>query len=510
MLRNKRRPSRGAGTRGKSNPNGKFKQKSLEEKLKNVKDDEEIISSGGEEEGDIENDEFFEDEENIIQGGKKVKTQSKRIENADEKRLRLAKKLISQIGEEKGAKDEEEEVDIDQYIIDEIKKEKQDYFQELSSLPTFNPVSGSIMKGHLSSVTAIDISSDSKSVISVSKDCRAMKWDLESGKKILLPQFTNKPLYACTYTPDNKYALFGGADKHIHQMDLQSGEIVQSFKAHNADVMGIVFDQNKDQYYSCSRDNTLKVWAVGTTQKSVLIETFYGHIDRINDMDIMSGTFDTTNTSGSNRILTCGSDRQIHLWKVDTQSFLQFKENENIFSYDCIKALDKDHFLTSSYDGCLSLWRSNKKKPICKIPNAHGFEKTVKIEHDFFSKSAENFKNVNLSQNEEDKKFSLPYPILSLSCIKNSDLLFSASCDGFLNIYRLIKGNNKINVKEKIELIKKIDITVNGNKSCINAMKVSKNNDFIVLAHGKDGRLGRWDCEKKSKNGISIVKLFDK
>ena len=354
MIGSKRKQSRSKSGNNRGGPNKKvIKQKPLEERLKsskvtkysrNSKEDEEILS--GSDEGGADHDDFFEDGAEVMIKGQSDKAQVKaKSENADEKRLRLAKKLISKIGGEVKNKDEADadldemviEDGVDQFIIDEIKKEKQDYFLELSSSPNFNPCQTSFFKGHLSSVTAVDISSDSKSAISCAKDCRVIKWDLNTGKRFLMPQFTKKPLYSCIYTPDDKYALFGGSDRYIHQLDLHNEKIVQSFKAHNDTITGLIFDQNKDQYYSCSRDNTLKVWAVGTTQKSILLETFYGHIDKINDIDVVFTGFKNEGGSSVNRILTCGSDRQINLWKVDSQSFLNYKESDNtLFSYPLI------------------------------------------------------------------------------------------------------------------------------------------------------------------------------
>jgi WD40 repeat protein len=293
-------------------------------------------------------------------------------------------------------------------------------------------------------------------------------------------------------------------------MDLHNEKIVQSFKAHNNTITGIVFDQNKDQFYSASKDNTLKVWAVGTTQRSILLETFYGHTGEINDMDYIPGG--GLNVTGMNRILTCGADRQINLWKIDSQSFLQFKENDlSLFSYDCIRSLNPDIFITGTYEGTLSLWRNNKKKPVSKVLQSHGVEKKVSVKHSFFNKSSiddedEMSVDTNVSSSET---VNLPYPILSISAIKNSDLLFSGSSDGNLNVYRYLKAEgdrNNIKAKERIELFRKVPL---GQKGCINAMKVNKGNEFMILANGKDCRLGRWDTQNKAKNGISIVKLFD-
>lgn len=527
MIGSKRKASRGTSSRG-GKPSRGIKQKPLQERLKNSRvsrEDEEILS--GSEEGNLDKDDFFEDDGEVeIQGqGEKIKKREK-IENADEKRLRLTKKLISKIGEEFKPQDNDEEFvidnQVDKFIMDEIKKEKHDYFLELSNSANLHPYETAFYKGHLSSVTAVDISSDSKYAISCSKDCRGIKWDLSTGKKSLLPIFTKKPLFACTFTPDDRYALFGGADKYIHQIDLQTEKVVQSFKAHNDSVTGIIFDQNKDQFYSTSRDNTLKVWAVGTSQKSILLETFYGHIDNINDMDVVNTGLKNESGEMVNRILTCGSDRQINLWKVDQQSFLNFKETDNsLFSYDSIRSLNTDYFVSGTFEGTLSLWRNNKKKPMCKVSNAHGVQKSISINHSFFTNSnldQEEMENMNgISSNNTNAINSLnssveiPYPVLSLSAIRNSDLIFSGSCDGNLNVYKYTKAianktNPSLHVKEKIDLLKKVPLN---NRGCVNAIKVNKTNEFMVLGFGKDSRLGRWDTINKSKNGICVVKLFD-
>jgi hypothetical protein len=42
----------------------------------------------------------------------------------------------------------------------------------------------------------------------------------------------------------------------------------------------------------------------------------------------------------------------------------------------------------------------------------------------------------------------------------------------------------------------------------INAIKFSKDNTFLVAAHGKEQRLGRWHVNKNAHEGISVVKLF--
>ena len=485
MLGNKRKQ-----TNFKNKNKTNFKTKSYDTKKNSYKKkDEEILS---ESENDlnnskIEKDEFFENDNEENNEDSNLK------ESADSKRLRLARKLISNI--EGKLHNEDGDLDdkhVDDYLREEMQKENNEYQTQLYD--KINPYHEIFLKGHLGSITSVDISSDSKTVISASKDCRAIKWDLNTNKKFVLPQFSKKPLLSACFAPDDKNAFFAGSDRHIYQVDIHNEKVIQSFKAHNDAVTGIIFDPNQEQYYSISNDKKLNVWGVSPAQKSILLETFYGHINKINDFDIL----------GTNKVISCGTDNLLNLWKIDSQSFLKFQSNDSFSSIiDNVKGLNNTTFVTGGFDGTVTIWRTNKKKAQNKINNAHGFIKEFTPFHDFFRQEDQflGYNNEIVENNniKEDivNTVKIPYPICSLATIKNSDLIFSGSLNGKLNVYRCHAGN-------KIDLIKDINVS-NG---CVNAIKVDKTNQFMVVGYGKDTRNGRWFTDNKAKLGISIVKLF--
>jgi ribosomal RNA-processing protein 9 len=467
MLGRKRNPSK----TNKKIP----KSKKAEEKINQIKtktrNDEDILSDSENEnmkdndDNNLANDDFF----------------AKNSESVDEKRLRLAKTLINKIG-----KDEKE---VDEYLNEEIKKEQQEHFTEYSS--KLNPYETIFLKGHKNTITSLQLTNDSKSVYTTAKDCRVIKWDLETGKKLLLPQFTKKTLLCSALALNDKVGLFAGKDRYIYQIDLNSYKVINSFKAHNDAISGIVFDESKDQFYSISQDNTMKVWALTNhNTKALMVNTFWGHTGKINDMDLMT----------RNRILTCGADNQVNLWKTESQSFLQFKIDELSIT-DNIKAFNNDTFLTSTDDGCLSLWKTNKKKPIYKLKYAHGFRKQQNLLHPFFINKEVYDDIIHGKETDiESVNLEIPFPITSLSCLKNSDLIFSGSNNGTLNFYKYQPEDTN-----KIELIRSMQLR----EGSLNAIKVDKMNEFLVVGNGRDSRLGRWEVEENAKNGISIIKLFE-
>jgi WD40 repeat protein len=479
MLGNKRKQGKGRITNPGGKAKNKIREKSIEEKIRRDKD-EEILSES--EDANVRNDEFFEMESEEQQKDSRIR------ETTEERRLRLAKKFISKIGEDiKGEKEDIENIDdeVDDYLKEEVKKEKEEHFFEITTQDNFSPNETIFYKGHKSAITNIDLFSDSKKIISSSRDCRGILWDIETGKKTLLPEFSKKPLLTCILTSNDKIGVFGGNDRYIYHVDLVSNKLIHSNKAHNAAINGLILDNNKEQYYSISSDNTLKIWALTPGSTSILIETFYGHTSAVNDIDLMSRS----------RLLTCGEDKTVNLWKVDSQSFLQFKSNENT---NYIKALNNDHFITSSYDeGSISLWRSNKKKSLFKLSNAHSIEKSFYLNHPFFF----SFSGRNKMEKYQEEQVEVPYPILSLTSVKNSDLILSGSSNGFINFYRYQEKE-----QNKIEIIKKLQMKT---ISCINSLKFSHDKSFVVASHSKNGKFGRWDIQNKAKQGLSIIKLTD-
>ena len=283
------------------------------------------------------------------------------IESYDEKKLRMAKMLIDKFDKEQKDEDEKsnseeensEEI-MNKKIIEkytkEIKNQKINFFSDKNII--FSPSEISFIKGHKSTITDLSISSKGDLILSSSKDTRGILFDLNSEKKILFPKFTSKALTSCVFAPDEKSVFFGGKDHYIYQIDIKSFSIIQKIKAHNESVTGIIFDKVKDQFYSIGNDKVLKVWSTDTIP-SILLETFYGHTSKINCIRNMPGDI--------NRYITTSLDGYINLWKVDSQSFLQFNTS-GMYPIDCISPISNEIFFTGNFNGTIQAWKTNKKK----------------------------------------------------------------------------------------------------------------------------------------------------
>jgi len=68
-------------------------------------------------------------------------------------------------------------------------------------------------------------------------------------------------------------------------------------------MKGVKFDRENDQFYTISKDRSLKTWNI---REMTYMDTHYGHYADILDLD----------TYSADRVLTCGLDRQVIFWKV--------------------------------------------------------------------------------------------------------------------------------------------------------------------------------------------------
>lgn len=427
--------------------NKKQTKKEKEKTKENMKDDDFEINS----ESSLDSEEIDRLQKN--EGEKKKKEVQnelfKKGMSNDDKRLLMAKTLIKSI------EDKNEDFD------NQLKIAKNDICNEKSKFLIRNHESPSFIKCHLSTITSINFIDDYK-IVTTSKDNRSFIIDLITQKKHLLPQFTDKPIITSQITKDGRNILFGGNDKKIYLLNLDTEKIISVLpKAHNDTITSIKIDPSNEQIYSVSKDNNMKVWALNDYNNLIHMETFYGHTNHIWDMDVLN----------TNRVVTCGNDSNIHQWRIDSQSFLQYKQGSAI--YDCISAVNKNYFYSGDYEGKLKLFNVDKKKQIADIINSSLYGDT-----------------------------SYHRPIISLHSIKNSDLVFTGGLNGEIIAYK----TNYSKLVNHIDLIGKVNTS--SNNGIISCMSTNKN--LLVYGLSKDSKNGRWDTDYDLKSiGIGIVNIFE-
>lgn len=117
------------------------------------------------------------------------------------------------------------------------------------------------------SPTCLCLSHDEHTVITGSKDCDIIQWDLESGKKIATfkgkrQTFANEielkdfkghkgDIYSVDITFDDHLVASGGKDKFVRLFDLRERDHVQKeqFKGHTGPIYTVKFKPNSYTVY---------------------------------------------------------------------------------------------------------------------------------------------------------------------------------------------------------------------------------------------------------------------
>lgn len=159
------------------------------------------------------------------------------------------------------------------------------------------------MKGHKGAITCMDWATDNKSLITGSKDCSLIKWDLETQQKLFFRgrKFDkafdghNDEVLCAKISPNGKYLVSGGKDRIVRVWDIHNQTQVHQFLGHRDSITGITFDEENDQFYTVSKDRSLKVWNI---REMTYMDTHYGHHSDIHMVDSFS----------RDRVITCGMD----------------------------------------------------------------------------------------------------------------------------------------------------------------------------------------------------------
>lgn len=407
----------------------------------------------------------------------------------------------------------------------------------------------------------------------VTKDLYLAKWDISN---ILAPKIVRyvkgnyripkdneeykghrEEILCVAVAPDGKHVVTGGRDKRIVVWTTESLSPVKVIHIKNgnkpAAVTAITFRRGSTDFYASCSDLVVRVFNVTHMAQT---EVLYGHQDCVADISALA----------AERCLTVGSrDRSAMLWKITEESRLTFRggDSEKVIkkighentgamlegSIDVCTMIDDAHFVTGSDNGNISLWSTQRKRPLCVIREAHGRDAPLTKEQ----------ASADTSNNGDHVEIPPPMPrgITALYAIPYSDLIFSGSWDGQIKVWKLsadlrsfdllgtvtIPGFNR-SEKENADS-EKPDLEVDGkqngnlqnvtpvsNKDVKSRKKYKKNKHdgnaglgvinricvaesgtkghetyAVVAAVSKEIKNGRWIKIKNGKNGLLTFRL---
>ncbi|KAI1503515.1 WD40-repeat-containing domain protein [Biscogniauxia marginata] len=548
--------------------NSKSKSKSTSQNppapRKRVEQQDDEISSGSESDDGGQGDEIPQSDSDSDSEGEEQTAAERRLALA-ERYLENVREEVAEVGFDA------EEIDRDliaERLGEDVSESKGKVYKRIASELAFDRASHSLFRAN--TFTTTSIATCPPYAYTVHKDRVLIKWKLQDLPANQYPQTTKKkpkriapprrkPIKVaifkgnlkkakdknykghvgeilCVAASENgKYVVTGGADKRLIVHDAKSLRPLRVFTHHRDAVTSLAFRRGTNQLYSASRDRTVKVWSIDNL---AYVETLYGHADEVVDIDALA----------LERCVTVGArDRTARLWKVVEETQLVFrggavdkkpkpgidpKSLAHEGSMDCVAMIDEECFVTGSDNGSISLWSLQKKKPLYTISQAHGFNPPLRPTE------------ASAEENPDPKCVPPPQPrnITALRTLPYSDLIFSGSWDGYIRVWRL--GDDKKTLEPVGILSKPSGSTdhqlngvsgadsddddegeeeangVNGTspapfqiKGVVNDIALFERGDrgkdglCVVVAVGKEHKLGRWLRVNKGRNGAVVFEV---
>lgn len=338
---------------------------------------------------------------------------------------------------------------------------------------------------------------------------------------------------------DGKFVVTGGRDHKIIVWDAATLEPLRVFSQHRDAVTGLAFRRGTNQLYSASKDRTIKIWSL---DELAYIETLFGHQDEVVDVAALA----------QERCVSVGArDRTARLWKVVEETQLVFRgggdgkksrshssiPRVNEGSMDRIAMIDEEMFVTGSDNGSIALWVVHKKKPIHTITLAHGIEEPLQPDE----------ATAEVYPREDRVPAPQPRWITALTTIPYSDVILSGSWDGQIRAWRVSADRKKIEAlgtvgtpgaphgaaeqdyidQMKMDLDDEQNVAAEATslvqkksreesepvvKGVVNDISVFERGDrgkdgvCVVIAVGKEHRLGRWN-NVAGKNAAMVFEI---
>ncbi|XP_037932404.1 U3 small nucleolar RNA-interacting protein 2-like, partial [Teleopsis dalmanni] len=301
-----------------------------------------------------------------------------------------------------------------------------------------------------------------------SKTQHVLKWDLNTLKIVgsfNVQPYTEDPdngksrrshIIAMCLSTDMKYLALAEGGNNIQIWCPQQLTHLKTFKGHRDVVTSLVFRKDTHELYSGSKDRSVKIWSL---DEMAYVESLFGHQAGVTGIDALSR---------ERAVSSGGSDNSLRVWKITEESQLIYNAHQS--SIENVKFINDENFVSCGVDGSLCVWSAMKKRPLCTVREVHG------------------------KQTNSDANW-----ICAISCVVNTDLIASGSCDGFIRLWQSSDNGKKL--KQILE------IPMNG---FVNSLAFNNDGTKLYAAVGQEHRLGRWWRDKEARNKIVVIDLLKK
>ncbi|XP_040567334.1 guanine nucleotide-binding protein subunit beta-5 [Lepeophtheirus salmonis] len=176
------------------------------------------------------------------------------------------------------------------------------------------------LKGHNAKVLCLDWSNDKRHLVSSSQDGKLIVWDAFSTNKEHAVTMPTTWVMACAYGISGNVVACGGLDNKVTVYPLTLEEDVAIKKrtvgTHTSYMSCCLFPGSDNQVLTGSGDATCALWDVESGQ---VLQSFHGHNADVMSIDLAPGPNPNTFVSGA-------CDKMAFVWDMRTGNYVQYFE----------------------------------------------------------------------------------------------------------------------------------------------------------------------------------------
>ena len=166
----------------------------------------------------------------------------------------------------------------------------------------------------------VSFSHDDKKIIGCYTDSTVAIWDVNTGELIRRFRAHDNAVEDALFSLDDSKIISCSYDSTIKIWDANTFELLKTIKGHNNKILRLAISPDGKKFASCSADSTFKLWDFKTGE---LIRTFYGH-----KREVRSIVFSPNGT----KILSGSYDETVKLWDVASGKLLHtFVHNAPVY-----------------------------------------------------------------------------------------------------------------------------------------------------------------------------------
>jgi WD40 repeat protein len=192
-------------------------------------------------------------------------------------------------------------------------------------------------------INAVAISPDGDLIATAGYNREVTLWR-SAGQEVRVLSGPTKRIaqHSIMFSPDGAMLAAGDYDNNVWLWDVESGQVMQTFSGHAADVENVAFSPDGEMLASSSSDKHIRLWKVGSSQTTVL----QGH---------NNGVFGLRFLSDGDYLVSASRDRSLRIWDTDSGVTMRVLQG-HISGLRNIDIHDGEIF-SASYDGTVRRWR---------------------------------------------------------------------------------------------------------------------------------------------------------